>query len=364
MPESGQIWLASNFADKKGFVTINNRIGNEIPEVLDPNNGELPNEKRIEMFINEYNGRYWEKKVMDEGTTIVIERPCFDEASGTTIEYTWYDSEGKPQYITIDIPKVAQENIEYRVYKSEDGCDKVLKNTDDLVVERALSIIVPIIDNERWEREEADVILSGAIETEREERISADTELSGAIETLREDLDSEIERAISAETELWDALTEEASARTEADEVLSGAIDTLREDLDSEIERAISAETALDEKIDEEIDRAISAETALDEKIDEEIERAISAETYLDEKIDEETDRAISAETALDEKIDEEIERATQREDEIDGQLIDASQEYTISVSSGDGPNVTLKSKDNNEDHFIKLHFDGNFGSI
>lgn len=330
-PESGQIWLASNFADKNGFLTLENykTAGAKAPEVLDPNGGYLPNEKRIEMFINEYNGRYWEKKVMDEGVTIVIQHPCFDTASGDTVEFCWIDGDEYERCIEVEIPKVAQSNVEYRVYLTEDGCDKVLKNTDDLVVERVLSILVPMIDEERWEREKADVVLSGMIED------------------LRDDLDEEI------------------SARTAADEVLSGAIDTLREDLDNEIERAISAETILEEMIEAETERAISAETALDEKIDDEIARAISAETALDEKIDDEIARATAREDEIEEELFDEIERATAREDEIDGQLIDWSKNpFTMSASTENDYNMVLPSKDGIEEHSIKIKFDGSFGNI
>ena len=321
-PESGQIWLASNFADKNGFLTLDNykAAGAKAPEVLDPNGGYLPNEKRIEMFINEYNGRYWEKKVMDDGVTIVIQNPCFDSASGETVEFCWIDGDEYERCIEVEIPKVAQSNIEYRVYLTEDGCDKVLKNTDDLVVERVLSIVVPMIDEERWEREKADVVLSGMIE------------------------------------DLRDDLNEEISARTAADEVLSGAIDTLREDLDEEIERAISAETELWE--------ALSAETEARIEADEELWEALSAET----------ETRIAEDERLDQKIDDEIARATSREDEIDGQLIDWSKNpFAMSASTDFDeeigkpiPNLTLTSKDAEEhpEHSIKITFDGNFGEI
>ena len=236
MPESGQIWLASNFADKKGFITMDNRISGEIPELLEPNGGVGMVEKRIEMFINEYNGRYWEKKIMDEGMTIVIERPCFDNASGTVATYCWYDGDGYKRCIEVEIPKIAQENIEYRVYKTEDGCDKELRNTDDLVVERVLGIVIPMIDEERWEREKADTVLSGMIEDLRDdlnEEISARTEadevLSGAIDDLRDDVD-------------------ELSGKVET---LSGEVMDLREDLEKEIEERKEADEILQQEIEE-----------------------------------------------------------------------------------------------------------------
>lgn len=299
--ESGQIWLASNFANTNGFVGYNEVTSEySIPDYLIPNNGEGISDKRIEMFINEFNGRYWEKKVLDEGMTIVIQDPCLDtdysnfdyewtddegekhdisvEISGNTVTYTWIDSEGVTQIFTINIDFNNQQNIEYRVYIDEDTCEKYLKNVDDLIVERVLNIIIPIIDKERNDREKADGTLSGAIEDVKDE-LSALTEvvetISGNVEDLREDLEEEI------------------SARTEADDVLSGAIDTLREDLDEEIIRAISTE------------------------------------------------------------------------EEISGLTIDTTSGYTISLSTAeDSDSLILKSKDGIEDHFIKIKFDGNFGEI
>ena len=330
-PESGQIWLASNFADKNGFLTVDNykAAGANAPEVLAPNGGFLPNEKRVEMFINEFNGRYWEKKVMDEGVTIVIQNPCFDSASGDTMEFCWLDGDGYERCIEVEIPKVAQSNIEYRVYLEDEGCDKVLKNTDDLVVERVLSIVVPMIDEERWEREKADVVLSGMIEDLRDDlneeisaRTAADEVLSGAIDTLREDLDNEIAERISADTELWEALAAEASARTQADE---------------ELWEALSAET----------------------------EARIEADEDLQRQIDEEVERATAREDEIEQELFDEIERATAREDEIDGQLIDWEQNpFTMSAATEGDYNMVLPSKDGIEEHSIKIKFDGNFGEI
>ena len=348
-PQSGQIWLASNYADKDGFIEYEE--GGETPEVVKVNNGEVI-EKRVEMFINEWNGEYWEKKIMNEGDTIVINNPCFDQATGTTTTVTWIDKEGVEHCITVEIPKIAQSNIEYRVYTEDESCNKVLVNTDDLVVERVINIIVPMLEQEREERIESDTILSGMIITEREERISADTELWEALEKEREE-------RISGDTELWEALLEEAAARKEADDALSGAIDTEREE-------RISADTELWEALNAEIERAISAETALDEKIDAEIERATAREDEIEEALNEEIERATAREDEIEEELIEEIERAKAREDEIDGQLIDPSNNpYTLSASVEDNqPNMILKSKDGIEEHFIKIQFDGNFGEI
>lgn len=322
-PESGQIWLASNFANTVGFIGYN-EVNNDYPtpDYLLPNNGDDIKDRRIEMFINEFNGRYWEKKVMEEGTTIVIQNPSEEkvrdfiyewtdedgedyevdvEILGNIVTYSWNDQES----YTIELKLNEQDDLEYRVY-IDDECEKYLRNTDDLVVERVLNMLIPLLEKERQDREAADLVLSGAIVTEREERISADTALSGAVDFVSGAVD-----------DLRADLEEEISARTEADKVLSGAIDDLRAGLSAETEARIAADEVLSGAID-----------TLREDLDNEIARAISAET------------------------------------EISGLTIDTSEDYTLEVSKEEGYNLVLKSKDGNPDHFVNIKFDGNFGEI
>jgi hypothetical protein len=271
---------------------------------------------------------------MNDGETVVVQDPCYNgEGSGTTTTVVWYDGDGKAHEVTVEIPKVAQNNIEYRVNVVDDYCNKDLINTDDLVVERVLNILVPMLEQERWERIKAD-------------------------EELQKEIDEEVSARTQADEELWEALLEEASARTAADEALSGAIETEREE-------RISADTELWEALSAETEARISADTILEEMIEAETERAISAETALDEKIDAEIARATEREDEIEQELFDEIERATQREDEIDGQLIDWSQNpFTLTAATTDEYNMVLPSKDENEDHFIKIKFDGNFGEI
>jgi hypothetical protein len=317
-PESGQIWLGSNYAGKEN---IDDKNYTEV------NDGEVL-EKRIEYYINEWNGKYWERKRMNEGDSVIIENSPYD-CSGKTKEICWQDSEGINHCVDVVISSIDQNNVEYRVYTENDSCDKILVNADDTVVERVLDVVVPMLEKEAYEREEADKVLSGAIED------------------LRDDLEDEI------------------SARTEADEILSGAIDDLRDDLEQEIEERISADTELWEALSAETEARISADTILEEMIEAETERAISAETALDEKIDAEIERATEREDEIEQELFEEIERATQREDEIDGQLIDwAENPFTMMAATSDEYNMVLPSKDKKDEHSIKIKFDGNFGEI
>ena len=330
-PESGQIWLASNFASKEGFIEY--EAGGEIPELLEVNNGEVL-EKRVEMFINEWNGHYWEKKKMNEGDTIVIENPCFDQGTGTTTNVCWTDKEGLPHCIEVEIPKESQSNIEYRVFTEDESCNKVLVNTDDLVVERIVQIIVPMLQREREERIEGDRILD-------------------------EKIDAEIERATTVEGELWDAIAQEASARTDVDNQIWTALNNEiqgRLDVDAQMWAAINAEAEARETTDNLLWQAVEDET----------KRAQEVEAQLWDGINGETARAQEVEAQLWESLNNEIQRAIAREDEIDGQLVDWSENpFTISVAVGkDEDNLVLETKDKNPEHFIKVKFDGSFGEI
>ena len=329
-PESKQIWLASNFADKNGFITYENRKDGEIPEVLMPNNGDGVNDKRIEMFINEFNGKYWEKRIMNEGETIVIENPCLTPDTATTKTVCWINEYGDEECIEVEVQTVNQKNLEYRVYLTEGGCDKELRDTDNIIVERILKIIMPIIDKERKEREEADEKLQWEID-----ELSAETE--SAITDLWEALSAETEARESSDAELWEALVQEVSARTAADEVLQEEIDELSAKTESGI-------TDLWEALSAETEERKEADSALTDAIIAEEERAISAETVLQEEIDD-----LSAYTQ-----------------EVDGQLLSAGT-YTLQVSTNwsDQPyNLVIPSKDEEDTHSVKIKFDGNFGTI
>jgi len=378
-PETRQIWLASNYAKKEGFIMADG--SSEDAEVAEVNNGEVMGNRKA-LFLNEWNGHYWEKKQMNEGDTVVVQDPC-GETETREITYCWKtkfnttesgdtdfpvdDTEplNDTECETITIEREAQHNVEYRVY-TEDGCNQDLYNTDDLVIERILRLILPIIIKEKEERISADTEIWEAIEQEIHDRESADEE-------LREAIEAEAEARENADNELRDEINAEAETRAAEDnrlermiEDVSGATEDLWEALNHEIDRAISAETALGVQIDRETERAIMAETALDEKIDAETARATNAEEALDDKIDDEIERAKEREDEIDLKVDEEIVRATEREDEIEGKLIDPSKNpYTLTaVSERDGFNLVLESRDGNEENYIKIKFDGNFGVI
>ncbi len=367
-PEAGQVWLASNYADKSGFKEYDPSCA-EAPEIAEVNDGEIV-QKRVEMFINEWNGEYWEKRIMREGDTIVIENPCFDQGTGTTTNVCWTDKDHVPHCIEVEIPKVAQSNIEYRVFTEDDSCNKILVNTDDLVVERVVQIIVPMIEKEREERIEEDDKLWDALNEEISARTDGDAALSGAIDDLREDMEE-------ADAELWEAILKEASARTDVDNQIWEAIAkeaSARTDVDNQIWDALNKEINDRLEVDAQQWTAINGETERAQTVEGQLWDAINAETaraqeveaQLWDGINGETARAQEVEAQLWDAIVEEIERATARENEIDGQLIDWSKnpfEMTAAVGK-DEYNLELETKDGNPEHTIKIQFNGDFGKI
>lgn len=365
-PEIGQIWLASNYAKKEGFILAGD--GQSDAECAEVNNGEVIERRKV-VFLNEWNGKYWEKKMLNEGDTVVVENPCYDDGASTEIEYCWkIDEQGDEQCDTLTIEHESQNNLEYRVYTVND-CNQDLINTDDLAIERIVKIILPVLIQEKEERISADTEIWKAIEAES----SATTE---AIEELKQAIADEASARESADTELWNALSAETEERISADTQVNERLDEeieraereerdIRDTLNGEISRAISAETALDAKIDGEIERAQREEQLLHEKLSAETAARIEGDEVLDNKIDEEIAKVVSGQTALNNKIDAEIERAQTAEQQIDGQLIDASKEYELAAVAEDGkPNLVLDAKDGTDEHAVKITLNTDFGEI
>ena len=366
MPKSKQVWLASNYAKKEGFIKYTE--GGEVPEVVDVNNGLVRDNRKV-MFINEWNGDYWEKRPMNEGETVIVEDNCSMSGSSEVKTICWSNEDGDKECVEVEIPTVVQNNLSYRVYTTE-NCDQALVNVDDLAIERILNTIIPIIENERKERLESESEIRLAISAETQARISGDTELSRRLEleennrktadtNLWAEINNEKLARENGDAELSRRIDEETSARTEADNAIEEKINSLSGDTNASLEAiraAISAETKARE----------DADADLETKLNGEVERAKGAEAALGDRIKAEEDRATQVENSLSTRIDDEVSRATSREDEIDNQLVDTSKSpFTMSIASGkDAPNIVIPSKDNLDSHAIKIVLDSNFGEI
>ena len=366
MPKSKQVWLASNYAKKEGFIKYTE--GGEVPEVVDVNNGLVRDNRKV-MFINEWNGDYWEKRPMSEGETVIVEDNCSMSGSSEVKTICWSNEDGEKECVEVEIPTVVQNNLSYRVYTTE-NCDQALVNVDDLAIERILNTIIPIIENERNERLESESEIRLAISAETQARISGDTELSRRLEleeSNRKTADTNLWAEINNEklarengdAELSRRIDEETSARTEADNAIEEKINSLSGDTNASLEAiraAISAETKAREDADADLETRLNGE----------VERAKGAEVALGDQIVAEKERATQAENSLSSKIDEEVARATSKENEINNQLVDTSKSpFTMSIASGkDVPNIVIPSKDNLDSHAIKIMLDSNFGEI
>lgn len=366
MPKSKQVWLASNYAKKEGFIKY--AECGQVPEVVDVNNGLVRDNRKV-MFINEWNGYYWEKRPMNEGETVIVEDNCSMSGSSEVKTICWSNEDGKKECVDVEIPTVVQNNLSYRVYTTE-NCDQALVNVDDLAIERILNTIIPIIENERKERLESESEIRLAISAETQARINGDTELSRRLKleecarktadtNLWTEINNEKLARISGDRELSRRIDEETSARTEADNAIEEKINSLSGDTNESLEAiraAISAETKARQDADADLETRLNGEVA----------RAKGAEAALGEEIVAEEERATQAETDLSSRIDDEVSRATSKENEINNQLVDTSKSpFTMSIASGkDVPNIVIPSKDNLDSHAIKIMLNSNFGEI
>lgn len=359
-PKSRQVWLATNYAKNEGFETSG------VPMITDVNNGEVL-EKRKALFVNEWNGEYWEKRALNEGETVVVENPCFDSEGDQVRTVCWLDHEGVKHCVDVTIPKETQSNVEYRVYTT-DGCNKELVNTDDIVVERIVNIMTPMIEDERNERVKGDEQLWSALEQEAAARTEVDNQQWDAI-------NQEAEARRTVDEQLWDAIGKEAEARADVDNQQWDAINKeaeARAEVDNQQWEAIKAEadarTEVDnqqwEAINQEIGRATAAEEALDEKIDAEIERAKKAEKALEDAILEEGAKREEEDAKLDDKIDAEIERAKAAEKALHNADQDTSKDYVLSVKADGEYNLVIDSNDGDNAKAIRIKIDGNYGEI
>ena len=341
-PKSRQVWLATNYAKNEGFETSG------VPMITNVNNGEVL-EKRKALFVNEWNGEYWEKRALNEGETVVVENPCFDSEGDQVRTVCWLDQEGVKHCVDVTIPKETQSNVEYRVYTT-DGCNKELVNTDDIVVERIVNIMTPMIEDERNERVKGDEQLWSALEQEAAARTEVDNQQWDAI-------NAEADARKAVDEQLWDAIGKEADARTEVDNQQWDAIN-------KEAEARAEVDNQQWEAINQEIGRATAAEEALDAKIDAEIERAKKAEKALEDAILEEGAKREEEDAKLNKKIDDEIERAKEAEKALRDADQDTSKDYVLSVKADGEYNLVIDSNDGDNAKAIRIKIDGNYGEI
>lgn len=203
--------------------------------------------------------------------------------------------------------KVVEDTTAYYIDSDIIVDPSINRNIIERVTELESGLAVESID-----REEADTFISGAVDTEVARAISAETELSERIDELAsgtsEALDDEIARAEAAEAAIRQDLTDESEIRSSADTAIWTSVN-------AEITRSTSADTALDNKIEVETLRAIGVENSISGNLETykatnnaalqaETTRATSAETNLGNAIEDEVTARENADSSLTARID------------------------------------------------------------
>lgn len=147
--------------------------------------------------------------------------------------------------------------------------------------------------------------------------------------TLTSDLEKEVSRATSKESDLERLINEEVSRAKASEESLSNglenalnntsdAVSDLITSLSIEVDRAKASEQSLNDAINAETERAEKAERDLSDLISKEEARAKSEELNISNELKGEISRAIANENSLKESITNEINRATAKDLELE----------------------------------------------
>ena len=170
--------------------------------------------------------------------------------------------------------------------------------------------------------EQADENITNALNSEIQRALSAET-------SLRDDLNGEITRANAEETRIEGLLANEINRTSKKDTEHDDKISNLEDELSEEIARAKSEEKMVDDKLDKEIAdrtadvdaeeaRAMAAEKAIDDKLNKEITRSTEKDASHDSLINglttslqSEINRATNAENSLRSDLNAEISART-----------------------------------------------------
>ena len=329
--ETSQIWTTINlYYSLSGGTLI-------------PNGGEDIDWNYV-YFLNSFNGKTWDKKELKQGDTALAQHG------------EHYDNE------------------EYRVFVDENG-NQYIKSVDDVVYDRVMEHVGPILENEREERIAADETLNARVDQEIADRTAADKALSDRIdaeEAARIAGDEALNARVDAEEAARIAEDEALNARIDAEEAARIAEDeALNARVDQEIADRTAADKALSDRIDAEEAARIAEDEALNARVDQEIADRTAADQALSDRIDAEEAARIAEDEALNARVDQEIIDRTEADDAIRAQLIDnpdnsvnanTPAQYIISSNSEDGANLTLYSKGGTND--IRIYFDGNYGEL
>ncbi|MCD8206500.1 MAG: hypothetical protein LUD72_01030 [Bacteroidales bacterium] len=211
-----KIWTSVNFAS-----------ANKRYHGLIPNDGAGVT-NTIHFFINEWDGRHWQRNEIREGEGVVV----IDAPHGNVDEeYRIVDN--KLTSVTSMVKDSVVAIVRTDILKLRDRIERDEKEIGDAI--DALQSDVDSLKEANTTVSEEIADLQEKLTTETEERKEADEALQTAIDELKESSDAsiqEVKEALETETnERKEADETEATARTEADEELQKEIDTINSEI-------------------------------------------------------------------------------------------------------------------------------------
>ena len=229
-------------------------------------------------YVNEWDGKTWSKKPMNEGDSVVI---------------------------------LSKDGIEYREWRLEHGeLVDVAKDTKDEFVEQ-LNRLEERIDEEVALRVKGDADLEAKVNTEAETRKTADETLQANINAeaeIRKSGDDALQANINAEAATREAVDIEIknSVKTETDARIS-ADKQLQSNIDTEEAARVSADTILQTNIDAEAATRLASDNQLQSNIDAEAVTRAEADAVLQTNINVEAETRLNADATLQTNIDAEV---------------------------------------------------------
>ena len=316
-------------------------------------------------------------KELQLNSVSIIDGMEYDPATETLI--IKYHSGSEQKELRIPLGEIFQE---WEVYNDPDSAVKLNRervidgkdklsgevvitsaHTDNILVNDHGALYVPsntdvtaalsgAIDTERERAISAETALNTKIEAETIRAISAETALSGAINTVQTNLENEIDRATAAETRIETKLDNEITRATAEDQRLYQLI------VNEQI-RATNADEVLDGKINDEIVARTEADAALQIAINNESAAREAKDTILETKIDTEIERSKAADSALTLSIENEREAREAGDAELEQMIRDATLTFddtnSIDFTKSTGNVVTADVKLQEGDNIIKL---------
>lgn len=212
-----------------------------------------------------------------------------------------------------------------------------------------LSGLVSTFDGRITACEEAVSALSDDLHDEIARSTAKDAEHDAQISGLTDVINSEIQRALSAETTLHNEILAEESRAFLAE---SGITNNLNNEISRSTQKDAQHDaqiSALTTNLSNEIQRATEAENWLRSDLNDEIADRISGDTNLQTNIDAEVARATAAESALTNNLNAEILRSTNKDSEHDTLISGLTSDLATETQNRIAGDNLLQTNLNNE---------------